>query len=542
MEFRHTPLECHTDQIRLLRVAPFLKSQSRTRWPLTKFKSEYSDDELFMVKCTMVHVDFHRLPEVEYNALSYTWGPSTPIRTIRVNGKPLNISENLWQFLHVAAQNPEIYSISLWVDQICIDQSSINERNHQVSVMGQIYRQASTVLIWLGPAGQNSDLAMKMLADGKVLAQAGKRPNWYDDSRGYPQIAKESFWKPLLSLLQRPYWCRVWIVQEVLLAKSVKILCGRMILPWDIFSQTIDKIYDGAAGRGYRLVQGVTLSDPVRALREARDLDTQRRDYGGPITGSISSNSRLSQLICSFRQSLCADPRDRVFGLLGLVGRDEQVEVDYSVSPLRLYIDVLTRLSPPGEDPYYNIYHRDERYKGYFARSLYRAVVDRSFDVGDKVKPFFLPRDACRTLCDIIKGSVRLHTLVEWMDDPEWGQPCNGDNFTIFGENFEVNAARPEFTCDTIVQMLRYICSWLPRREEVLNWCATGASILGSERDDKFWIISDLKMKLSPDVRRGWRFVNEGKNQPRTYRRTERQGNKYVSVQQEPPEWLQLAD
>ena len=540
MEFRHEPFDRKIDQIRLLRVAPFPKPQPRTRWPSIRFKSDH-DDESVVIDCTLVHVDFHRFSKHKFNALSYTWGSSTPVRIIRVNGKQLNISENLWQFLYVAAQTPDIRGTCLWIDQICIDQSSISERNRQVGLMGQIYQQASSVLIWLGPAGQNSDLALKMIANGKVLANAGVRTNWYDDTRGYPRISRASFWQPVLSLLQRPYFRRVWIVQEVLRAKSLKILCGRMMLPWDIFSQTIDKIYDGAAGRGFRVVQGITPADPVKALREERD--SKRKDYGGGRVCSCSwsspsilheaSNSRLSQLICSFRQNESTDPRDRVFGLLGLVGPDEQVEIDYRISPLRLYIDVIMKLTPPGVDSYSHMFFKGDNSPGSFAKALYRALIDPSYEV--KRSTFSHRVNGCKTLCDVIKGKVGLRAFLEWKDEPEWIEPSNGENFTFFGENFEADAVYPEFTCDTVIHMLQYIFSWLPDRDEIVAWWAK------DEGWDKNQNIGQLVMKRSPAVHGEWRFTDTDKGRFITYRPGVKPDTLDV-VEASAPEWFQRAD
>lgn len=539
MEFRHIPFDRKIDQVRLLRVRPLPKRQPRTKWPSIRVKSDH-DDESVMIDCALVHVDFHLTSEHEFNALSYTWGPSNALRTIRINGRQFDISENLWQFLYVAAQTHSICNTWLWIDQICIHQSSISERNHQVGLMREIYQQASSVLIWLGPAGENSDLALKMIANGKVLAKVGVRSNWYDDNSGSPRIAEAPFWQPVLSLIQRPYFYRLWIVQEVLQAKSLKILCGWMTLPWDIFSQTIDKIYDGAAGRGFRLVQGITSADPVKALREERD--SKRKEYGGPsvqddasnsrLVQYHASNSRLSQLICSFRQNQSTDPRDRVFGLLGLVGPDERVEIDYRISPLRLYIDVIMKLTPPGVDPYDHIFFRDS-FPGSFAKTLYRALIDPSYGI-DRQR-FSHRADGCRSLCDAVRGQVGLRAFLQWKDEQGWIEPSNNENFSFFGENFEADAMFPEFTCNTVRHMLQYMFSWLPGRDEIVAWWTK------DEGWDKNQNIGQLVMKRSPSVHGEWRFTDNVKGRFITYRPGVKPGT-LDSVEASAPEWFQRAD
>lgn len=525
MEFRHEPLDRDVDQIRLLRVAPV----PRSRWLPLKSKSNRVDESA-MIDCTLMHVDLHRLPHLKFKALSYTWGCSTPARAIQLNGKQLTISKNLWQFLYVAAQTPKICHDSLWIDQICIDQSSITERNRQVGLMGQIYQQASGVLIWLGPAGQDSDLALKMIARGEVLAKAGVRKNWYDDSRGYPRISGESFWQPVLNLIQRRYFTRLWIVQEVLQAKSLNVLCGRIMLPWDIFSQTIDKIYDGAAGRGFRLVEGIAPTDPVKALREERD--SVRKDYGGRNVGIHVSNSRLSQLICSFRRSESTDQRDRVFGLLGLVGPDEQVEIDYRISLLRLYVNVIMKLTPPAVRSYEHIFFPEDSYPGSFAKTLYSALIDPSYEV-DRSKSSHVV-DGCKTLCDIIEGEVCVREYLKWRDEPGWIEPSDGENYTFFGENFDAHDVNPEYTCDTVIHLLQYVFSWLPCRDEIVAWWAK------DEGWDKNQNIGQLVMKRSAMVRGAWRFVDTDKGTYITYRPGKIPGT-LDTVEASPPKWFQSA-
>jgi hypothetical protein len=83
----------------------------------------------------------------EYEALSYTWGSSGSDVNIEVDGQVIPIRANLAYAL-AALRGPT--PRTLWVDALCIDQRNIEERNHQVGQMGEIYRRASQVLTWLG--------------------------------------------------------------------------------------------------------------------------------------------------------------------------------------------------------------------------------------------------------------------------------------------------------------------------------------------------------------------------------------------------------
>jgi hypothetical protein len=84
-----------------------------------------------------------------YIALSYTWGREPPTFPIRVNRKKLYIRPNLHAFLEGVAMRQYI-----WIDQICIDQSNPEERNHQVRMMAQIYKDCDSMIIWLGSQDQ----------------------------------------------------------------------------------------------------------------------------------------------------------------------------------------------------------------------------------------------------------------------------------------------------------------------------------------------------------------------------------------------------
>lgn len=84
----------------------------------------------------------------EFEALSYTWGDKTDWRFVRVNGRKMKISGNLYEALTALRRPWE--ARALWVDQICINQGDIREKNNQIPLMTWIYGRAKNTLIWLG--------------------------------------------------------------------------------------------------------------------------------------------------------------------------------------------------------------------------------------------------------------------------------------------------------------------------------------------------------------------------------------------------------
>jgi hypothetical protein len=106
----------------------------------------------------LVHVDI--TANVEYSALSYTWGVPGDSHVIQLDGKWFPVRENLYNALLAldarrrGTPNGSIVRNHIWVDAICIDQGqderALAERSLQITFMTRIYEQASTILVWLG--------------------------------------------------------------------------------------------------------------------------------------------------------------------------------------------------------------------------------------------------------------------------------------------------------------------------------------------------------------------------------------------------------
>lgn len=97
----------------------------------------------------------------KYNAISYTWGHPTPTVPIQCSGRTLLVTQSCAQALRRLMRAS--FSQVVWIDGVCINQTSISERNQQVKLMGEIYRRAKKVLVWLGPATDGSDMAIDWL-------------------------------------------------------------------------------------------------------------------------------------------------------------------------------------------------------------------------------------------------------------------------------------------------------------------------------------------------------------------------------------------
>jgi hypothetical protein len=277
MASRYSPLQRSQAQIRLLRLHPAEKKETPTAWT---------------PKCTMFVVDLDDEPKPRFNALSYAWGPPEPTGTILLDGQEVCVRQNLLDFLRIAVTDAFLNKEPIWIDQVCIDQFSIQERNHQVGLMSRIYTQADQVFAWLGNSTYDSDQAMEI-----------------SDCRLDFHLPNRRCWKNLLS---RPYWARLWIIQEVALAKSLTILCGDKKCGWTMFRLSFG-IY--TIDRWLSAAKDSMVGDEhiVSVITCALNLIHLQQNYNHVKPHSIGA------LINKFGHSQCSDPRDKVFGLCALV-------------------------------------------------------------------------------------------------------------------------------------------------------------------------------------------------------------------------------
>ena len=248
-----------------------------------------------------------------YRALSYTWGRPHDTRTITVNGCRMQVRKNLFDFLEMYSRMRATSSgIDLWVDAICIHQEDNSERNQQVQAMGKIYSHAEHVVAWLGPSTPESDLVAHYLSCDCSI------PNWLYLAQ---KVSQATINAGFMDLESRTYWCRIWIVQEVFLGRSVVFWVGERHIP------------------GLKLERYSTAACPNMTL----------------IAGQLrSKKSRtLEQWLRTFSKLHCEDTLDKVYALLGLV--DETVdnaaglEVKYEDSREELFARTLTYCRP--KDP-----------------------------------------------------------------------------------------------------------------------------------------------------------------------------------------------
>ncbi|KAI1423497.1 heterokaryon incompatibility protein-domain-containing protein [Xylaria sp. FL1777] len=271
-----------------------------------------------------------------YTALSYTWGDGAINRKIAIsNHVQLAIRENLWSFLSLQSSvitEPTLF----WIDAICIDQSNTHERNHQVGLMKQIYANAAKVYVWLGQEAENSDIAMRF-----VTAQASRLLR--RRGLGYYPLWTRQQGEALHSLCERPYWRRMWIIQELLHANNISVWCGSLYFSW----VDLEKLYlklktvEEANWFAHHKFHMTVLHS------SAAVMIWQRAHWRHPDTPV----PHLQTLIGIFRDWHCSDLRDKVFALSGMATEESVVVPDYALTIRHVYFAVMRKFQ--GEEEHF---------------------------------------------------------------------------------------------------------------------------------------------------------------------------------------------
>ena len=163
-----------------------------------------------------------------YRAISYCWGDHKPAhRVLCSNGQSLLVTESAAEILNfVVPRNPMDF---FWIDQLCINQADLVEKSAQVSVMGQIYSFTKQVIAWMGRGDRSSESAItfvKMLfGEMENMERKGLQPTLAPlmslpaRVHNVPAQTKGSYkWSALSHLLRNPWFERIWVMQEVIMA------------------------------------------------------------------------------------------------------------------------------------------------------------------------------------------------------------------------------------------------------------------------------------------------------------------------------------
>jgi len=297
------------------------------------------------IRCSLVHENFFPHVLREYEALSYHWGDATDRVQIECDGGALAIPRNLHEALITLrrgkgeGEGEGKGDRILWVDGICINQADPEEREQQVQVMCWIYMLAKRVLIWLGEQREEDFQAMQMLVSVQARLGDGREGTVWKKTATIEAIKEAKSHSAdgmahLKRLLSRPYFSRMWVIQEIVNASEALVICGSQTVSWAVFAHIvlsrpdIAKLLDpeiSQMARGSLYFGG---SDSVRLINTCR---RHIKDGRQELT--------FYDYLYYTRQLKVSVPRDKLFSLLSLPLRPGEVvpTPDYRSSDLDVY-------------------------------------------------------------------------------------------------------------------------------------------------------------------------------------------------------------
>jgi Heterokaryon incompatibility protein (HET) len=277
------------------------------------------------VRCSLEVEHLESAPP--YEALSYVWGSGEATFSISCDNMTFNIKRNLYQALrHLRLQSQPR---RLWVDAICIDQANVSERSRQVAYMTQIYRQASTVVVWLGLKSPSVEQAFHFASE---LAQLQSRLHNDPGSVKIPGRGELKTYNPeafsevmvvlrskpeaagyLIDLFEREYFERIWCIQETWSSKRCIARCESLEI--DFFELVATTIYVEELRELTRPSKKQAFSRQLWVTVSSTRPQHAPSFFSDRIEGSCGD---LLSLLVTMRDLKATDPRDKIYALLGI--------------------------------------------------------------------------------------------------------------------------------------------------------------------------------------------------------------------------------
>jgi hypothetical protein len=319
--YRYKSLDPVKNEIRVLRVS--------------------SGEQFTELRCDLEHISLD--DAADYQALSYAWHDPSLFpeerrqqkELLRIGDQYLKIGSNLLSFLNTARITNSVAKY-LWVDAICINHNDVKEKNAQILRMKEIYSSARQVIVWLGPQNGDSDKALELLTFVSKNCPVGHEAEWFRVLLRSPPATLQ--WNALTRLFWRVWWSRIWIVQEVVLAKDVVVFCGTASLSWTDLDYGIANIAEALddTWKTTQVFGGLSIvRDRVKAIARLTLLRRRRDDFSTlRIIDSVGGNE-------------CANQRDKIYGLLGMIKDANEIvpTPDYTRSPENVYRNFFVSLA-----------------------------------------------------------------------------------------------------------------------------------------------------------------------------------------------------
>ena len=313
------------------------------------------------LQCTLFDAGLGQLGN--YLALSYTWGPREPVKQLRIDDGLLQITPNL----HAALLQLRTFwpcPVYLWVDAVCVNQEDLEERAQQVLLMKTIYQSARNTFSWLGEADAQAEQFFSLIDtihERVCLADScshGKSPRIgdmpFENAEAMTQLRlpppNHPSWRTLVTLAERTYFSRIWIIQETVCGHDNSwLFCGKLKVSWHCLETVA------------RYVKAQNL--PKRILFQDFSSNNLPLRHGWPSLQAHvdvrllvlydESKAGIERLLRETRMFHATDPRDKVIGILGLVqdvgpGKRFEIVPSYTKPVAEFYRDATAILLQQG--------------------------------------------------------------------------------------------------------------------------------------------------------------------------------------------------
>ncbi|CAN9406523.1 unnamed protein product [Alternaria alternata] len=274
------------------------------------------------VSCELQHYEIDDIPA--YEALSYCWGDSADRREIMCNGAAHWVTTNLRDAL--VRLRPTNEARIVWADALCIAQSDEEEKSSQVRRMGSIFHRAKRVVVWLGHVETEHALDIKRVFDSLICVETFKDdPEHYLSDWRIPDVAAvfggSLPWNALDLFFKITWFRRIWCIQEIRLASDSIFYWGTEELSRYIAVRLAGWMADRC--------QDELQHSPYTILEK----------YAWYMNGPLRRDKcNLLSALRTYRNWEATDPRDKIYGILGLM------ELEY-------WSEKVSTGSPLGHDP-----------------------------------------------------------------------------------------------------------------------------------------------------------------------------------------------
>lgn len=266
-------------------------SGGKTPWPMYPSRLDSEDHQVRIlvvepassadepIVCSLVTTPLSSAPP--FDALSYCWGAETSREVLRIDGLlggDLSVSRSVVAALRRLRPKEQASKLAIWIDQICINQRDFDERKEQVRLMAEIYSGAARVHVWLGEGDVATWTALRIvrntfnarhgvcpggaackcgcrgtytahaleLEDFRATVREHQMPTWHLLNWAFVALVRNEHGElaeaaggvnnlqltTLMStLFVNPWFRRVWVLQEALLARDAVVHCGEEVVP-----------------------------------------------------------------------------------------------------------------------------------------------------------------------------------------------------------------------------------------------------------------------------------------------------------------------